>query len=269
MSRLTRVVLALTVIVSIGLPDLASAQAKSRSGASARSGSGRGASVSRAPSRSAPSRTAPAAQPRAPKSSSVKTNPARPQSGGSPRLPGTAGSRARNGRPTVGQAVARPAGVPAPTFVFSHPTHLGLGFGLRYGLGFGYNRFGLGRYGFGSTYGYYDPWGYGAYGYPGYGYRTYGYAGRNAASASELDDNRQEMGSVRLRMSPRTAKVYIDGALVGTVDDFNGLSGHLQLPAGSHQLELRADGHASYVTEIVVAAGRTMTERAELKRLIR
>ena len=39
MSRLTRVVLALTVIVSIGLPDLASAQAKSRSGASARSGS--------------------------------------------------------------------------------------------------------------------------------------------------------------------------------------------------------------------------------------
>ena len=276
MSRLTRGALTVMVVVSVGLPDVASAQAKSRGGASVRSGSTRGTSVSRAPSRPAPSRTASAAQPRAPKGSGAKTNPVGPQSGQSPRLAGSAASRERNGRPTFGQAVARPAGsLSAPTFVFSRPSHLGLGFGLRYGFGFGSRPFGASRYGFGfgSTYGYYDPWMYGAYGYPGYGYgyRTYGYTGNGpyAASASQPDNNRQEMGSVRLRMSPRSAKVYVDGTLVGTVDDFDGLAGHLQLPAGSYQLELRADGYASYVTEIFVGAGRTMTERAELKRLIR
>ena len=273
MSRLTRAAFVLVVVISVGLPDLASAQAKSRGSGSVRSGSSRGTSVSRAPSRPAPSRKVPA-RPRAPQGSGAKSNQAGLQMARSPGLAGTATSRDRNGRPTVGQAVPRPTGVlSSSTLVFSPSNRFGLGVGLRSGFGFGSRPFGLSRYGFGGNYGYYDPWLYGAYGYPayGYGYRTYGYMGNggNGASGSQFDNNRQEMGSVRLRMSPRTAKVYIDGALAGTVDDFDGLTGHLELPVGSHQLELRADGYDSYKTEFLVVAGRTMTERAELKRLIR
>jgi hypothetical protein len=72
---------------------------------------------------------------------------------------------------------------------------------------------------------------------------------------------------VRLRASPENAQVYIDGALAGTVDDFNGLSNHLELERGVHQLELRAEGYEVYTTEIEVEAGRTRTTRASLKRL--
>jgi hypothetical protein len=74
------------------------------------------------------------------------------------------------------------------------------------------------------------------------------------------------MGSIRLRVSPDTAQVYVDGALAGTVDDFNGLSSHLDLEAGPHDLELRAKGFQTYKTHIVVEADRTTTTRASLKK---
>jgi hypothetical protein len=72
---------------------------------------------------------------------------------------------------------------------------------------------------------------------------------------------------VRLRANARQAKVYVDGALVGTVDDFDGLAGHLTLDAGLHQLELRADGYQTFSTDISVVASRTKTERVNLKKL--
>jgi len=102
---------------------------------------------------------------------------------------------------------------------------------------------------------YYDP-------YFSYGYGDGGYAGREDRG----DDRSVRTGSVRLRANPRTAKVYVDGALVGTVDEFDGLSNHLSLEVGVHQLELRADGYRTFSTEISVEDGKTMTERANLKK---
>jgi len=61
-------------------------------------------------------------------------------------------------------------------------------------------------------------------------------------------------------MNPRHAKVYVDGALVGTVDDFDGLRDHLEVEAGRHALEVRADGYENYRTEVVVNSGKTTTE---------
>jgi hypothetical protein len=72
-------------------------------------------------------------------------------------------------------------------------------------------------------------------------------------------------GSLRFRASPTAARVYVDGALAGTVDDFDGLSNHLRLEAGRHHIELRADGYEAYSTEVMVPAGRTLTTRANLK----
>ena len=78
---------------------------------------------------------------------------------------------------------------------------------------------------------------------------------------------KREVGSIRLRANPDSAKVYVDGALVGTVDDFNGLRNHLELDGGTHKIELRADGYESYTGEITVEVGKTITERISLKKI--
>ncbi len=77
---------------------------------------------------------------------------------------------------------------------------------------------------------------------------------------------RHETGSLRLRVDPKGAKVYIDGALAGVASDFDGLTHHLDVDAGSHQIEFRADGYEPYTASIVVPAGKTLTERASLKK---
>jgi hypothetical protein len=138
----------------------------------------------------------------------------------------------------------------------------------------------------------YDPWGFGyrsqfgirsywhspySYGYwPGYGYNYgywapiygSGYAGGtyDASDEREAENAGQPMGSIRFRASPKHAAIYIDGALAGTVDDFDGLTGHLRLTAGPHAYELRADGYQPYTGTLTVVAGQTRTERVELQR---
>ena len=59
----------------------------------------------------------------------------------------------------------------------------------------------------------------------------------------------------------------MNGALVGTVDDFNGLSDHLELEAGTHQIELRLEGYETYQGEVTVEADKTRTERVNLKKI--
>jgi hypothetical protein len=171
-----------------------------------------------------------------------------------------------------------------------------------YGYGYPYYpSFGIG---FGYNYGYYDPFwfsfgfsyssGPGYWGYPygkgyAYPYGAYPYtqghvhvegggsskddqvysepSDRYSEPSDRHDEREREMGSIRLRANPREAKVYVDGALVGTVDEFDGLIHHLELAPGTHQLELRATGYESYSTDISVAAGKVRTERANLRRV--
>ena len=52
--------------------------------------------------------------------------------------------------------------------------------------------------------------------------------------------------TIRLKANVKEAKVYVDGALYGTVDEFDGLGDHLELDGGRHTLELRADGYETY-----------------------
>lgn len=194
-----------------------------------------------------------------------------------------AGSRDRNGRPIGGTAVRRSpspminvgsdwlrgAGYPFSPWGRWYPWYTG-------GWGWGYvtydpwrvggTRWVFGRYGlwwYGPT-PWYDPWYdpyYGMYGT--YGYSPYGYGG---GGSWREDEARPETGSVRLRVSPDKAKIYIDGVLQGIVDDFNGLGSHLDVAAGTHQLELRADGYVTLKDQIVVEAGKTQTYRGALKK---
>jgi hypothetical protein len=137
-------------------------------------------------------------------------------------------------------------------------------YGTGWGPSFGFvvfNPYGI----WGSTYwnwyrgGYwYDPYPYGWYSGWGYG---------GSPSPSVRSDEERRLGSIRLKASPDTAMVYIDGALVGTVDDFNGLSDHLRLDEGVYQLELRAEGYLPYSGDLEVKAGKTLTERVSLKKI--
>jgi len=142
-----------------------------------------------------------------------------------------------------------------------------------YGSAFGWNlgfvyynpwRYGAtqwiwGRYGL-----WYDPWAYDPYWsspyYSGYGYSSGGYERHDNSS-------KRTTGSIRFRVSPKSASVYIDGALVGTVEEFDGLSEHLELDGGMHQFELRAEGYESYRGKLDVEVGKTLTERISLKKI--
>ncbi len=109
----------------------------------------------------------------------------------------------------------------------------------------------------------YDPYGYcwGAYSAPAYFGVDIGGGGGGEAKA------RKTTGDVRILTTPKTAKVYIDNALVGTVDEFDGLNDHLEIDSGRHVLGIKADGYQNYTQEIVVASGKTQTVRITLKKV--
>jgi hypothetical protein len=93
-------------------------------------------------------------------------------------------------------------------------------------------------------------------------------SGGGGRSTPDADDN-AATGSVRLRVSPAHAKVFVDGTLVGVVDDFDGLKGHLRLTLGTHLVEIKADGYETFVPEISVAEGKTTTVRGSLKKVVK
>jgi hypothetical protein len=136
--------------------------------------------------------------------------------------------------------------------------------------------FGLGYYGYNSYYnGYYDPWyggypsyGYGAYPSYGYGYPAYdpyGYGGYQAPPSGPVPTGGE--GTLRLKVKPRDAQVYIDGNYSGIVDDYSGLFHHLRLESGPHHVEVRADGYQSLTFDVNILTNQTTTYQGELKRI--
>lgn len=103
-------------------------------------------------------------------------------------------------------------------------------------------------YYWGSFYG--SPF-WGPYGYwpPPYAYYRYDYA-------SEL----------RVMVTPREAEVYVDGYLVGTVDDFDGWSQRLRLQPGEHEIELYLEGYRSLKQKMLFRPGETYRIRGTLER---
>ena len=116
-----------------------------------------------------------------------------------------------------------------------------------------YYPWGYGGFGFGGYYGgYYDPWwdGGGAYD-GGYGYGS-------------SDDY---LGSLKLKIKPRDASVYVDGYYAGHVDDFDGLFQSLKIESGPHRIEVRLDGYEPLMFEIRLLPDRSVTYSGELKKL--
>jgi hypothetical protein len=120
----------------------------------------------------------------------------------------------------------------------------------------------------------YDPYYY-SYGSPYYGYYPYGdpfwfsyglfeygdaYAYRGQRPLVE-----GRFGSVRLKVRPKEAEVYVDGYFVGRVSDFDGTLQHLDLEPGAHHVEIRAPGFESITFDVRTVVGRTITYSGDME----
>ena len=106
-------------------------------------------------------------------------------------------------------------------------------------------------------YGYYDPffWGYRGW-YP-YGlYAPY--------YRPDFYDN---AGSARIQVTPKNAEVYVDGYLVGTVDDFDGFLQRLDVPPGEHELTFYLDGYQTFRQKVLFRPGATLKIGHAMERL--
>jgi hypothetical protein len=137
-------------------------------------------------------------------------------------------------------------------------------------------------YGYGYPYGYspysgfygdpflYDPffWGFPGVGfaYPMAGYSTYAYGSSGSYGGSErsIDD-----GGIRLKVKPREADVLVDGYYVGRVDDFDGMFQRLEIRAGTHRIEIRADGYETLGFDVRIPIDETITYHGELVKTVR
>jgi hypothetical protein len=172
--------------------------------------------------------------------------------GDSPRRAVPAYSRPRGDRPATGVAVERsglpPVGGGNPIYVYSSYPWGFWGPGYGYGLGYlFYDPW------YGGGYGYGDPYGYGGYG----GYGAGGYA---------VSQSYRDTGSLRLKIDPKEAQVYVDGYYVGVVDNFDGVFQKLALDSGGHRVELKADGFQALQFEVLITPGETVTYKGEMKR---
>lgn len=153
------------------------------------------------------------------------------------------------------------------TRVIVNNRYYGTGFGYRYGYGWPYRTYYRPGISIGFSYGYpYYGYGYGyGYGYPYYGYdypysTSYGYYGSGAYVGSAYDAE----GSIRLKVTPRHADVFVDGYYVGVVDDYDGVFQRLRLAAGPHQIEIAAAGFTPITFDVRILPGRKIVYEQHL-----
>ena len=74
-------------------------------------------------------------------------------------------------------------------------------------------------------------------------------------------------GSLRLKLKPREAQVFIDGYFVGVVDSYDGAFQKLSVEKGGHRVELKADGYEPLSFDVLITPGETVTYKGEMKRI--
>jgi len=169
----------------------------------------------------------------------------------------------------TGEAVPRPAGsygsggntyivpyYPYGYYPYGYYPYYGGYWGSGYGYGLGYmydpfwSPFGYSGYGYGGSYGYGNPYDSGYY---------------VGGGSGGYDRTVRDTGSMRLKIKPREAQVYVDGYLVGDVDSFDGAFQKLGIESGGHRVELKADGYEPLQFDVLITAGETVTYKGEMK----
>jgi PEGA domain-containing protein len=79
---------------------------------------------------------------------------------------------------------------------------------------------------------------------------------------------RYEPGSdVRIQVTPRDGEVYLDGYLVGNVDDFDGMLQRLRVPYGEHEIEVYKEGFRPIHQKMLFRPGETYRIRETMQQL--
>jgi hypothetical protein len=113
------------------------------------------------------------------------------------------------------------------------------------------------RLGFGFYVGYSVPY---TWGYPAYAPEwSYGYPG-----AYDVVPGPSTYGGVSFEVTPNDATVYVDGNFVGQAAQFDGSTQPLSLIAGSHRIELRAQGCEPLVFNVDVRPGQVIPYQGDL-----
>jgi len=108
-------------------------------------------------------------------------------------------------------------------------------------------------YGYGPM----DPF-WGAYWSPYYGYGPWDYRHGNYDA---------DTSSARLQVTPKTAEVYVDGYLAGTVDDFDGVLQRLNVRPGEHELTLYQDGYRTLREKVLFRTHATVKIKYDMQKL--
>jgi hypothetical protein len=102
--------------------------------------------------------------------------------------------------------------------------------------------------------GWYGPWAWGP-GYAGGGYYDRHYRGRGEA-----------YGALDLDLWPDDVQVYVDGELVGEVDEFDGFPTFLWLPRGTYDVVFYRDGFQTLARQYSIYAGQVIDVNDRLER---
>jgi hypothetical protein len=108
-----------------------------------------------------------------------------------------------------------------------------------------------------------DPFGYGGIEPGGFGGGDYYGSGGYSSS----NPGRGEEASLRLKIKPRDAQVFVDGQYVGIVDEFDGVFHHLKSDAGMHHVEIRAPGYETLTFDVRLDPDHSTTYTGELKKI--
>ena len=113
--------------------------------------------------------------------------------------------------------------------------------------------------GFGIFSGYPVPY---SYSYP-YPIDVYGYGAPR--SRVMMTPGSAYYGGVSLEITPYDAEVFVDGEYAGRVEDFDGTTQPLTLTAGTHRIEVQAQGYAPLVVDVGIQGGQVIPYRGELR----
>jgi hypothetical protein len=139
--------------------------------------------------------------------------------------------------------------------------HVHVSGGVAVGGGYGHVHVGVGVGYYGGYYGFYPwfywgpyspywyPWGYPGYPWYGYGYPYY------------------PQSSVRIEVTPREAKVFVDGYFAGTVDDYDGTFQRLHVTPGKHDILIYLEGYHSLKQSFYLSPDSTYKIKGEMAKL--
>jgi hypothetical protein len=115
----------------------------------------------------------------------------------------------------------------------------------------------------------YPPSNYPPSNYPPSNYPSSAYpADRQHSQGSVAVQPRQsnETGGLSFEITPSTAELFVDGAPVGTVGEFTPTTQPLGLPAGRHEIEVRARGYRTMTLDVNIIAGQVIPYQGTLER---